>query len=82
MTRVYGGDSDQQETFAAQTQIDVARLNGGQSMDINVPFMAYVVRGRGFANESDVAEGDLLRGDELTFDAVEDAQLIIIHLRQ
>jgi redox-sensitive bicupin YhaK (pirin superfamily) len=80
LTCVYGGGEDQAETFAARIIIQIACLNSGQSMDVDVPFLAYVARGNGFANEEPVAEGSLLRGDQLTFDCVEDAQLVLAHL--
>ena len=81
LTRVYGGDPDQREVFAASTIIDIACLSSGQSMDVDVPFLAYLARGKGFANEDILEEGTLLRGDQLTFDCAEDAQLILAHLK-
>ena len=50
-------------------------------MDVDIPFLAYLARGKGFANEDIIAEGTLLCGDELTFDCTEDAQLILAHLK-
>ena len=81
LTRVYGGQSEQDSTFAAETVIDVACLSSGQSMDVDVPFLAYLIQGSGFANEDNVSEGSLLRGDQFTFDCTEDAQLILVHLK-
>jgi redox-sensitive bicupin YhaK (pirin superfamily) len=82
LTRVYGGEADQDETFPAKTVIDVACLRSGQSMDVDVPFLAYLARGKGFANEDTITAGTLLRGDQLTFDCAEDAQLILAHLNE
>jgi redox-sensitive bicupin YhaK (pirin superfamily) len=79
LTRVYGGGSGQDHALVAETLIDVAWLHGGQSLDVDVPFLGYVVSGKGFANEDSVAEGALLRADQLTFDCTEDAQLILVH---
>jgi redox-sensitive bicupin YhaK (pirin superfamily) len=81
LTRVYGGEADQGETFPADTILEVACLNSGQSMDVDVPFLAYLTRGKGFANEDLITDGTLLRGEQLTFDCVEDAQLILVHLK-
>jgi redox-sensitive bicupin YhaK (pirin superfamily) len=81
LTRVYGGAPDQPDAFAASTIIDIACLKSGQSMDVDTPFLAYLARGKGFANEDIIAEGTLLRGDQLTFDCTEDAQLILAHLK-
>jgi len=81
VTRVYGGDSGQGNTFSANTVIDIALLEGGQSMDIEVPFVAYLSSGAGFADEDNVSEGCLMRGEHLTFDATQDAMLIIAHTK-
>lgn len=79
VTRIYGGDANQDTAFAASTCIDIARLEFGQSLDIDKPAMVYVCQGRGFADEYDAHEGDLLRADQLTFDAAETCLLILIH---
>jgi len=81
LTRVYGAESGREDAFAANTIIDIACLNSGQSVDVDVPFLAYLTRGKGFANEDILVEGTLLRGDQLTFDCTEDAQLILAHLK-
>ncbi|WP_455233937.1 pirin family protein [Thiogranum longum] len=80
VTRVYGGSPDQHQTFASRTLVEVALLDRGQSMDIEVPFLAYLSRGSGFANEDSISEGTLMRGEQMTYDAAEDTQLIIVHL--
>ena len=79
VTRVYGGAADQDGVFAAGTCVDIARLQFGQSIDIDKPAMIYVCEGRGFVNEDEAIGGDLLRTDQLTYDAAEDSLLILIH---
>lgn len=79
VTRVYGGEAGQQDSFASGTLIDVALLEAGQSLDIDVPFLAYLSRGEGFVNEDAIGEGHLIRGEQMTFDTTQDAQLIIVH---
>jgi redox-sensitive bicupin YhaK (pirin superfamily) len=79
VTRVYGGSREQAITIPARTCIDVTRLNGGQTVDIDKPALVYLCEGRGFANEDSVADGTLMRCDQLTFDATENACLIIVH---
>jgi len=79
VTRIYGGGADQDTVFAAKTCIDIARLDFGQSLDIDKPAMVYVCQGRGFINEDEAVEGNLLRFDQLTYDAAEDSLLILIH---
>jgi len=77
ITRIYGGDAG--NDFPAKTLIDVALLDPGQTLDVPSPFMAYLTRGTGVANEENIREGELLRGDELSFEAGEAVQLIVIH---
>ena len=74
----YGGPAGQDETFAAATRIDVAVLEPGQRLDAPGDYLAYVVRGDGHANDVAVAEGDLLRGNNLAFRAAGPAQLILV----
>ncbi len=79
VTRVYGGSREQALTIPGRTCIDVIRLNGGQTVDIDKPALVYLCEGRGFANEDSVADGTLMRCDQLTFDATENVCLIIVH---
>jgi quercetin 2,3-dioxygenase len=79
VTRIYGGPAGGTDVLPARTCIDIARLSGGQSLDIDKPSRVYVCTGRGFANEETVAGGVLLGSDQLTFDAAEDSCLIIFH---
>lgn len=77
LTRIYGGDDN--SDFPAKTYIDVALLEAGQNVDVPAPFIAYLTRGTGVANGENIREGDLLRGDNLVFEANEPVQLIVIH---
>jgi hypothetical protein len=79
VTRVYGGPQDKGATFPSRTCIDIARLPGGRTVDIDKPALVYLCEGRGFANEESVSGGTLLRSNQLTFDATENAFLIIVH---
>ena len=80
VTRIYGGSSTQDETFPSQTQIDVALLHNGQEASFEGPFLAYLTKGNGSANGRPVTDGDLVRGDTLSFAAFEDVQLIVVRL--
>ena len=79
LTRVYGGSTDQNETFDGQTLIDVGLLAAGEDVAIDGPFLAYVTRGSAYINGEIVADGDLVRGENFEFKAVEPAQLIVVH---
>ncbi len=80
VTRTYGGSFDQDETFPSQTQMDVALLHSGQQASFEGPFLAYLTKGKGTANGMPMTDGDLVRGDTLSFEAFEDVQLIVVHL--
>ena len=77
LTRIYGGKSG--TDFPAKTKIDVALLEEGQQIELNESFLAYVARGKGFANAEQVEEGDLIRGDAIKFAAMGDVLIVIVH---
>ncbi|MFT5139323.1 MAG: redox-sensitive bicupin YhaK (pirin superfamily) [Lysobacterales bacterium] len=77
--RIYGGSSDQQETFPAKTVMEVARLNAGDELRQDSEFIAYVATGSGLANGEEVSEGDLLNGDSVSFLAQEESFLVLVH---
>lgn len=80
-SRIYGGASDQDDTYAAATTIDVALVKAGQTVAFDGARLTYVTTGGGTANGASVQDGDLLRGDGLAFTADEDSQLISIGSR-
>jgi redox-sensitive bicupin YhaK (pirin superfamily) len=79
LTRIYGGDDNGDTDFPATTNIDVALLGNEQQIEVNEPFLAYITRGKGLANNEPTEEGDLIRGNAIKFKAMEDVQLIVIH---
>lgn len=78
MVRVYGGHSDQDETFSGKTLIDVGYLAAGQQINIDEPYLMYLTKGSGFGNGEAIVDGDLVRGDALNLEIKEDAMVIII----
>ena len=58
----------------------VAILSDGQQIEVDEPFIAYITRGRGTANNKQVEDGDLMRGESIKFTATDDVQLLIIHV--
>jgi redox-sensitive bicupin YhaK (pirin superfamily) len=82
LTRVYGGPVDQQATFDSHTLIDVGLLEPGQTVRATGRCLAYLVQGAGLFNDAPVGEGDLVRGNNLTFSASTTTQLILVHLAQ
>lgn len=79
LTRIYGGDANTDADFPAKTKIDIAILSNGQQIEINQPVLAYLSRGKGSLNNTDVEDGDLIRANSIKFEATEDVQLIIIY---
>jgi len=79
IARIYGGSTDQEETFDSQTLIDVGLLNPKQKVVVESEFMAYLTLGSGVANGDEIEDGDLIRGTRLEFTANEKSQLIVIH---
>ncbi len=76
-THVYGGfDSD--EIFSSHTVLDVGLVDTNQSISVNGEFIAYVTTGSGTLNGTNVSDGDLIRGTDLTFQADENSQIIIV----
>ena len=80
ITRVYGGQKNQEETFDSHTLIDVGIVLAGEHISLNVPVMIYIIRGKGILNTQSVKDGDLIYDDKLEFMAKENTQIIIIHL--
>lgn len=78
VTRVYGGDDSQDETFSSQTTLDVGLINATQSISYDGEFIAYVTRGDGILNGTKVTDGDLIRGNDLKFQSTTDSQIIIV----
>lgn len=76
-TRIYGGASD--ADFPAKTLLNVARLQRNEKLTHEGPFLAYLVTGTGSANGNTITEGTLIRDTQLTFEASNDTQLILIH---
>ncbi|NQY26358.1 MAG: pirin family protein [Piscirickettsiaceae bacterium] len=78
LTHVYGGSKSQDKTLDSHTMIEVANLATGQEVSKDGEFLAYITRGQGILNGETVKDGDLVRGDQLNFTAVDDGQIIVI----
>ena len=78
VTRIYGGDENQEETFASQTTLDVGLVDANQTVSLDGEFIAYVTRGNGTLDGQNVTDGDLIRGDDAKFQAQTDSQIIIV----
>jgi len=77
--QIYGGPDEQSECFAAQTIMEVVRLDAGGQLLHEIPFLAYVTTGAGDANGAAVREGHLVRDDSLDFRATEESMLVLVY---
>ena len=79
LTRIYGGEENSDADFPSKTKIDIGLLSNGQQIEVDGPFLLYITRGKGIANNKPVQDGDLIRGSSIKFKASEDVQLIVVH---
>jgi len=80
VTRVYGGENGRTNTFSSKTIMDVAMLKPGQEVIRDGDFLAYLVQGKGTANDTEITEGDLIKGNGLKFKATDESQFILVHV--
>ena len=80
LTTIYGGDSEQTNTYAAKTEISVALLTPGQEIQLDDDFMTYITKGSGVANNESVTEGDLIMDENFHFVANDDVHMIIVQV--
>jgi len=82
ITRIYGGKTNQQQTFASKTTIDVVRLMAGESHSFSEENLAYVSKGSAKfsdANNSFTAEeGDLIRSYNINIVANSAVEIVVI----
>ena len=78
ITHVYGGDNNQDKTFSSYTVVDVGLLDANQTVSFDGEFLAYVTVGNGMLNGEAVSNGDLIRGNDIQFQARENSQIIIV----
>ena len=81
MTRVYGGDDAQQETFAARTEIAIGSFAPGSEVELPGERLLYLVNGGALLDGEPLREGDLLRGSGLRLQVTEPSTLIAVHDR-
>ncbi len=78
ITRVYGGDDNQNETFSGKTVVDVGLIDANQTVSFDGDFLAYVTVGSGTLNGETVSDGDLICGNDVRFQARKNSQIIIV----
>jgi len=78
--RIYGGNES--VDFPARTKIDIGLFKKEQQIKFDGEFLAYLLVGKGIANNELVVEGDLFRGNSLSFEAQEEVRLLLINTEQ
>jgi redox-sensitive bicupin YhaK (pirin superfamily) len=77
-TRVYGGPASQSDTLPAKTVLDIAQPRAGDTVSVEGAYLAYLTKGGGvLADGRAVVDGDLIRGENLRFEARHDTQLVL-----
>ena len=82
VTRIYGGDKNQSETFNSKTTIDVVRLVVGESIKLSDEILAYVSEGKAeFTdnhNSFNAESGDLIRILDAEITATSNVEIVVI----
>ncbi|KXF82830.1 pirin family protein [Enterovibrio coralii] len=82
VTRIYGGDENQPETFDNQTHINIVKLAQSEKYRLSRDSLSYVTDGSAlFSKDGEYVEatdGSLIRGEQLDIEAKTDVQIIVI----
>ncbi|SFV68954.1 Glutamate synthase [NADPH] large chain [hydrothermal vent metagenome] len=79
LSKIYGGTKQQNITFDSQTIIEVGKFAHNEFITKDGEFLLYITQGTALVNESEVKDGDLIRGIDLDFKAQsENTQIILI----
>jgi len=85
VTRIYGGDKNQTDTFDSHTIIDVVNLTAGDTMALPNESVVYVTKGQATFNEKANSEkvfsgqdGSLIRGTDLEVTVTDDVNMVVV----
>ncbi len=82
MTRIYGGNKSQNETFDSKTYIDIVRLSKGENITFNEEILAYVSQGTAeFSDENSTfsaENGDLIRSYKTEITTTNNAEIVVV----
>lgn len=81
-TRVYGGPSDQDETFSARTIVEVAHVKEGETVQQRGRSLSYITSGVGKSKDKTVREGFLVDTRDFEYKALTDSKLILVYESQ
>jgi len=87
VTRIYGGDKSQDDTFDNHTIIDIVHLKAGHIHDLNNDTLIYVITGEAGIVEQEngenttsnsIVSGDLVRSTAAKVSAINDVHLLVV----
>jgi redox-sensitive bicupin YhaK (pirin superfamily) len=82
VTRIYGGNKNQGQTFSSQTVIDVVRLFSGESITFDEEVLAYVSQGEAdFEDENSTfsaQDGDLIRTYKTNITTQSNVEIVVV----
>ena len=82
MTRIYGGNKNQNKTFNSQTVIDVVRLSLGESITFDKETLAYISKGNAeFTDENSTfsaEDGDLIRSYKTEISTTSNVEIVVV----
>lgn len=79
LRRIYGGNDESEEVFSNHTNVEIGEFTKGEKFSIQHQFIAYLTKGVAMVNGEEFKNGDLIRGDHIEFESVEDAQIVLIY---
>lgn len=81
-THIYGGNENNVDTFNSHTNIQIGSFSKGETFNFEHAYIAYMTKGSAILNGENVQNGDLLRGENIQFEAIEDSQIILIYVKE
>ncbi len=83
VSRIYGGDTTQTDTFDSHTLIDIVHLKADQELVLRGEQLSYLIGGSAEFNEAQLdqlkaQEGDLIRSYDATVTAIQDVHLLVV----
>ncbi len=80
LSRIYGGSKEQPDYMASHTVIEVGLFNKNEGFETAGEVLIYITRGVGnLSDGTNISDGDLVRGHNLSFKAItDDVQIIVI----
>ena len=82
LTSIYGGNEKSVNTFNSNTYIEIGSFTKGEAFSFEQTFIAYMTKGTAIANNEKVQDGDLIRGENLKFETLEDSQIILFYVKE